>query len=188
MKFFTSDPHFYHKNVIKYSNRPFENVEEMNQILIKNINAKVGETDELYFLGDFIFGSTNKAIEVLSQIKCKNLHYIFGNHDETMYDPKLLQFFKSMQSYLEVVVPDSETERGKQMICLFHYPIAEWNKGHRGSWMLHGHCHGNFKYPEMLKNKRILDVGVDVHNYAPVSYDEIKNLFKNCTDIKHHGD
>ena len=139
-------------------------------------------------IGDFIFGDVKKAVNILRQINCQNLHYIFGNHDETMYSPEIKHFFKSMQDYKTLKVQDPDTDRGSQMICLFHYPIGEWDKGHRGSWMLHGHCHGNFKYPEMLKNCRITDVGVDCWNYFPVSYKELKAKFKNCQDIKHHGD
>lgn len=183
-----SDPHFYHKNVIKYSNRPFADVDKMNATMIQNINNTVGVDDELYILGDFIFGSPTKAVSVLSQIKCLNIHYIFGNHDETMESEEVRRFFKSMNDYKEIRVPDKDCERGYQMICLFHYPILEWNRGHRGSWMLHGHCHGNLKYPESLKNCRITDVGVDCWNYTPVSYEQLKEKFKNCQDIKHHGD
>ena len=51
MIYFTSDLHFYHENVIKHANRPFSNVEEMNQTLINNWNKKVGISDEIYILG-----------------------------------------------------------------------------------------------------------------------------------------
>jgi calcineurin-like phosphoesterase family protein len=184
--FFISDTHFFHKNVIKYSNRPFDHVDQMNATLIKNINQVVGENDELYILGDFIFGNVQKAVGVLSQIKCQNIHYIFGNHDETMESEEVKRFFKSMQDYKEIRIPDKSCEQGYQMICLFHYPILEWNRGHRGAWMLHGHCHGNLKYPESLKKCRITDIGVDCWDYYPVSYEQLK--FKDCEDIKHHGD
>jgi calcineurin-like phosphoesterase family protein len=186
--FFTSDPHWGHANVIKYANRPFHNVDEMNTTLIKNLNQTVGVADELYILGDFIFGTVDKAVGILSQIKCQNKHFIFGNHDETMRDHRIKSFFKTMSEYKEIYVPDATASKGKQMICLMHYPMIEWNKGHRGSWMLHGHTHGNLKYPGDLKNNRITDVGVDCWNYKPVSYEELKELFKNRVDIKHHGD
>lgn len=183
-----SDPHFYHNNVIKYSNRPFSNIEEMNGTLLKNINNTVGVDDELYILGDFIFGNPTKAEAILSQIKCQNKHYIFGNHDETMHDARISKFFKSMSYYQEIYIEDKDAPKGRQMICLMHYPVLEWNRAHRGAWMLHGHCHGNLILPESLKNARIKDVGVDCINYKPISYEEIKILFKNKEDIKHHGD
>lgn len=188
MKFFTSDLHFWHKNVIKYSNRPFANVEEMNEAIIKGINDTVGVDDELYILGDFAFANKNKIKDILFKIKCKNLHYIYGNHDEDMYHDSIKEHFLSMQDYLELSVPDKDTFHGSQKIILFHYPILEWNGGHRGAWMLHGHCHGNLKLPEMLKKCRIMDIGTDCCSYKPISYEEIKTAFKNKEDIKHHGD
>lgn len=185
--FFTSDNHFGHKNVIKYSNRPFDDVEQMNRQLIENINKTVKADDVLFFLGDFMFGKPHQAINTLNQIVCQNKHLIIGNHDEDLVEDKSFRHcFNSVQDYLEIKVKDNDVERGVQKIILFHFPILEWNKGHKGSWMLHGHTHGNLKIPDQLKNKRILDVGVDCHNYCPVSYTAIKKIFKNCEDIQHH--
>ena len=39
--FFTSDTHFFHEGIIKFCNRPFESVEEMNETLIRNWNETV---------------------------------------------------------------------------------------------------------------------------------------------------
>ena len=49
--FVTSDPHFYHDNIIKYCNRPFSNVDEMNLTLIRNWNSKVTPEDDVYVIG-----------------------------------------------------------------------------------------------------------------------------------------
>ena len=56
--FIYSDPHFGHKNVIKYANRLFSNINEMNSQLIKNFNKVVGHDDVVYILGDFSFLNT----------------------------------------------------------------------------------------------------------------------------------
>lgn len=181
MIYFTSDLHFYHANVIKYSNRPFKDVNEMNYTLIKNINNTVLISDELYILGDFGFCSEEEAEGIIKQIQCKNLYYIFGNHDKPMKSPKVTKYFKSMDYYKEISF-------NKQRFILCHYPFIEWNAGHRGSIHLHGHCHGNLKYPDMLHNKKIFDIGSDVWHYYPVSAQHIINLCKTRTNIIHGSD
>jgi len=74
-----SDTHFNHKNVIKYCNRPFESVEEMNRKLINNWNSTVKKTDTIYHLGDFAFGNKEYIIELLSKLNGKKI-LIMGNH------------------------------------------------------------------------------------------------------------
>lgn len=180
MVYFTSDPHFYHANVIKYSNRPFKDVTEMNRALIKGINDTVGITDTLYMLGDFGFCKVDEALSILNQIYCKNLHYIWGNHDKIMRDNKIRSKFITMNSYEKI---DYE----KQRFILFHYPILEWESGHHGTIHLHGHCHGNLKYPDMLKNKKIFDIGVDVWDYKPVSAEHLIKLCETRDKITHQN-
>ena len=53
--FFIADTHFGHKNIIKYCNRPFANIEEMNETLIENWNKAVSAEDAVYILGDFAY-------------------------------------------------------------------------------------------------------------------------------------
>jgi calcineurin-like phosphoesterase family protein len=188
--FFMSDPHFGHKNVIKYANRPFQDVSEMNRKIIENINKAVGHNDHLFINGDFAFYDDEKIIEnLLNQIVCKNLYLILGNHDFIFYNNhKLRSLFKKVENYLEIKVKDSTANKGYQKIILFHFPILEWNAGSHGSWMLHGHTHGNLNYPKELNNKKILDIGVDCNHFIPYSYLDIKNIMKNKENIVHHGE
>lgn len=167
--FFTSDTHYSHSNVIKYSNRPFKDAQEMNRAMIDNWNSVVTENDEVYVLGDLIF--KDNLDDILRQLKFKNVYHIKGNHDHR--NPSSI--FTWSRDYFELKVPDRDASRGEQLICLFHYPIEEWNKAHYGSWHCHGHVHGKF---EKNIHKKRVDVGVDVWNYTPVSYEQLKEYFK----------
>lgn len=183
MIYITSDQHYGHDNVIKFCKRPFKNSQEMNEALIANTNLTVGQDDELWMLGDFGMLGWSEVVKIMNRIVCKNVHYIFGNHDKAMYTDQVRKLFKTMQHYKQLVV-DGDT------YALCHFPILDWVQAHRGATMLHGHCHHKLQYPEMLKNKRILDVGVDGvgYNYSPISFEWIKYQMKNKENIVYNND
>lgn len=160
--FFTADTHFNHANIIKYCNRPFNDVEEMNTVMFESWNKVVGQNDLVYVIGDFIFGWTDQFYnKILSNLN-GDIILIKGNHDKTSFIlQKKKNFFKEIKFYEELRI-------NKQKVCLFHYPIEEWNGKHHGSIHLHGHSHGN---ASIKKNR--YDVGVDVNEFTPVSLDEI---------------
>lgn len=54
--------------------------------------------------------------------------------------------------------------------------MRTWNGSHRGIWQLYGHSHGNLSDDEAALS---FDVGVDCHNFYPVSYEEVKGIMKN---------
>lgn len=166
MIYFTSDTHFGHENVIKYCSRPYRDKWEMDKALINAWNARVQPTDTIFHLGDFAFAHDSRIEEIINQLAGQKI-LIFGNHDKGIRKSKLRHLFSSCHDDYELV------EQG-QLIILHHYPKLTWHKIHRGSWMLHGHCHGNIKrYPY---NNRIHDAGVDPNGYAPISFDEVKRI------------
>ena len=175
--FFTSDTHFWHKNICLHANRPFESVEDMHEALIHNWNKTVGVRDEIYHLGDFSFGNEANTREVLNRLNGK-IRLLLGNHDEII--PKVADCFESIDSYKEI-------NHNKQKIVLCHYPLLTWNKAHRGSLMLHGHCHNNVNYLNDLTTR--LDVGTDNFNYTPVHIDEAVRILseRQYGAIDHHA-
>ena len=72
--FFTSDLHFGHENVLRFDNRPFETVEEMDEELINRWNDKVGKGDLVYVLGDLIWKTaTNEAVQIIKRCSSRTM-------------------------------------------------------------------------------------------------------------------
>lgn len=173
--FFTSDLHFGHANVIKYSLRPFADVDAMNAALVNNWNAVVGADDRVFILGDLSFLPPSMLVDHLSVMHGRKV-LIYGNHDKRLRKtPTILQLLDDAVDLMTVKVPDEDATDGVQRIVLCHYPLLVWDQSHRGAWHLHGHCHGTL--PDDPKALR-LDVGVDCWHYRPVEYAEVKARMK----------
>ena len=183
--FFISDLHFQHKNILKYDNRPFSTVDEMDESLILNWNNKVQKNDIVFYIGDFAFCKPEKSKEIAHRLNGK-IHFILGNHDN-LRDIQSLNRFETINDYFLLSIKEEELDRKWQEIAMMHYPIFSWDKEHHGSFHLHGHCHQSLveTNPEFYKRK-VLDVGCNGHNYTPLSYDEIKNIMNQKTNINNH--
>lgn len=159
--FFTADQHYGHKNIIKYCNRPFSSVEEMDDALIQNHNKVVGLHDIVVHAGDFTLGNRDIATKYINRLN--GFHkFVRGSHDYWM-NPE----------YLDI----SELKIQGQYIVVCHYSMRVWPRSHYGSWQLYGHSHG--KLPPVGKQH---DVGVDNNNFSPVSFDELVEIMKNRED------
>ena len=170
--FFTSDHHFGHKNIIQFSERPFKDVAEMDDILIERWNEKVSPEDEVYHLGDMGLSSSGKLRKILDRLNGK-IYLINGNHEKSAQTCHTR--FEWIKDYYELVIKDDEFERGEQLIVLFHYSMREWNASHWGTYHLYGHAHGTLADdPTSLS----FDIGVDCHNFYPLSYEEVKAIMK----------
>ena len=98
MRFYISDPHFYHENLnTKMDNRGFESVEAMNEHMITQWNKKVRKNDEVVILGDFSIEKGEKTNEILHRLNGKK-YLIIGNHDRYLKDKKLV-FCKTKDAY-----------------------------------------------------------------------------------------
>lgn len=171
--FFTSDLHFGHKNIIRFDNRPFTSVEEMDETIIQNWNAKVSDADTVYMLGDISWYNDVKTCEILNRLNGHKI-LIKGNHDRVHGKVRLC--FDEIADYKEI-------ELDGHKITLCHYPIIFFNRHHYGAYMFYGHVHNshewqmtdNYRYElEQLDIKcNAYNVGCMVHNYQPVTFDEV---------------
>lgn len=185
--FFTSDTHFGHANIIRFCNRPFKNVEEMNEALIENWNKVVSDDDTVFHLGDFAFGGSNVWKEIIPRLK-GHINLIIGNHDRKNLRQGYMSFF-------DMVVPQLQIEIEDTSIYLNHYPFLCYGGSYRGVWQLFGHLHLS---PDSsgLDNDRTkicfpyqYDVGVDLNNFTPISYNQVKEKIEyqknNNTNVFH---
>jgi calcineurin-like phosphoesterase family protein len=191
--FYVSDTHFSHANICSATTkwkdagdtvRQFSSLEEMNRTIVDNINAVVGEDDILFHLGDWSFGGFEQIEKFRSQLVCKNIHIVLGNHDHHIEKDKdgIQSLFSSVHSFIPHLLVKREKEGSKGMLerfgfCVFHYPIASWIDMNQGVIHLHGHVH----LPKHLRlgKGRSLDVGMDGNDMKPYSLDEVMRLVKN---------
>lgn len=183
----TSDLHFGHTNIIEYSNRPYANVEQMNDDLVRRWNERVADNDEVWVLGDICLGRLEISLMWVEQLKGIK-HLVPGNHDR-MFKCHGTKYAHACQKYLDagfadVLDPIIRVKLPSRDVLACHFPYAgDSREGHEdrfqdyrpadlGSYLLHGHTHGRWR-----KNGRMIDVGVDAWGGYPVSFDEVDACF-----------
>ncbi|MBP2656742.1 MAG: phosphoesterase [Firmicutes bacterium] len=156
--FMISDMHFGHKHIIRYENRPFATVDEMDNTMIQNWNQMIGKDDVVFVLGDVSFYNKEKTTQIIQSLHgYKTL--IIGNHDEG----------RSVTWWREVGFEE-----------VYRYPIVYekfYILSHDPLYMsknmpyanIHGHTH-HLKY----EDTQFFNVSVECINYTPMRFDEIK--------------
>lgn len=167
-RFLTADTHYNHFNIIKYCNRPFVTLEEMNEVLIRNHNSRVKPEDEIYFIGDFAFknsigGKIGEGLPIKAEdiLKRLNGRFIFvrGNHDRN--------------NSLNVITESLIIRYGNYKYNLVHNP--EYADIHYPINFC-GHVHQSWKFKRIKKEggfTDIINVGVDVNNFMPKTIEEL---------------
>lgn len=180
--FFISDPHFYHKNIIKYCHRPFENVKRMNEEMIDAYNSMVSRNGRVLFCGDTFFCGTSEAKKIMSALNGKKF-LVIGNHDQAPH--------KMIERGFEMVAEVLFTKIEDRPIRICHYDYwnlrSPWDNRYQelrqpevdGEILIHGHTHQ--KHPVLLNQ---INVGVDAWNFCPVPMDEVAKLVKKIPDMK----
>jgi calcineurin-like phosphoesterase family protein len=182
---FTSDTHFGHANIIRYCDRPFSSVGDMRRGLVERWNAVVGETDRVFVLGDFAMGRIEESLSVLRELNGVK-HLLVGNHDRPFdADPQR----RSEWTGRYLAAGFTSVAHGtvgyslvrQHPVLMGHFPYHGDSLGHdryaserphdAGLPILHGHVHTEWRL-----NGRQFNVGVDRHDYAPVSEDDVVRI------------
>jgi calcineurin-like phosphoesterase family protein len=188
--FFTSDWHIGHENSIKFDSRPYANLEEMHEALIRNYNNVVPADGVCYFLGDIATHSSELTKSVISQLNGIKI-LILGNHDKGSQACYNMGFDVVLNSAMIMIQKEHVTLTHCPLRGLFredtstmngHIPGELWHGENRhpdfsiqdyGQFHLHGHIHS----PNGGKSVKILnrqfDVGVPANKYRPV---HIRNI------------
>lgn len=164
MIYFTSDTHFNQQRTLELSRRPFDSVEHMNNILVQNWNNTVKQEDTVYHLGDF--GDITYRDHLNGRIRL-----LIGNYELKDYT------YSELNEYFDIIEEPTEAVIGGHTFHLVHEPVNQ----HPHKFNLFGPIH---KLQMVKKNG--LNVGVDCHNFKPISLEEVlwyKNAIENHYDI-----
>jgi calcineurin-like phosphoesterase family protein len=183
---YTSDLHYSHKNIIRYCNRPFVDVEEMREQLIDRYNSVIGHNDRVLFIGDIFFCGFDDAKQIMRRLG--GIKYLIrGNHDKNFTDKQLLHLG------FEAVYPSYyQTWFGNSRVWYSHYPYAGYSADARyldrrppndDAVIVHGHTHEKTK----LTNNNTVHIGVDGWDFRPAMRDEVYPLVLEAAERKRNA-
>jgi calcineurin-like phosphoesterase family protein len=163
MNWFSSDQHFGHRNIIEYCNRPWNDVDEMNQGIVENWNMLVSTSDTVFVVGDVFLCNPEKAKEIIQQLNGRKI-LIRGNHDRSIATMKMVGF-DEVHSRLKINLLDGRTA------LLIHHPLSWHQFKSEADILIHGHHH----HGEIVNGYRV-NACVDLWNYRPFSEEELCKL------------
>jgi len=193
-RFFSTDPHFGHKNIIPLAGRPFRDVTEMNEMIVANWNSVVSPEDSAHILGDIALGSIMESLEYIGRLN-GTLYMEWGNHDRCFPGSKKSAGMTPEEwvgVYLDAgftsVQPSGRLILFPEVVNLSHFPYAgdhtaedRWTE-HRlvddGTILLHGHTHSKKKISRSPAGTLQINVGVDANAFYPVAEEEILALIE----------
>jgi len=168
MDFFISDCHFGHQNIIKYMNRPFDSVSDMNECMIKSWNSVVKKEDKVFVVGDVFLCDKDESRKIMSRLNGYKV-LIAGNHD------------RSEKTMLEIGFDEYHREMsysfGDTGVALMkHYPLPDTLIKEKGfDFLIHGHLH----CPPHVQGLKV-NVAADIINFVPKDASYIHDILLNC--------
>lgn len=186
MRWFTADLHFGHANILRYCDRPFAGVDEMDDALIDEWNSVVATDDEVWVLGDVALGPIAETLPKVARLHGRKV-LLTGNHDRCWrhHGDRAAQWEpRYREAGFDAIAHDvvTFTLHGHE-VRASHFPYHGDSHDHdrftahrptdTGGWLLHGHVHERWR-----QLGRQINVGVDAWAYRPVAEDEIVDLIE----------
>ena len=184
-RWYTSDHHFGHHNIIRYCGRPFPDADAMDKEMASRWNDAVADDDEVWILGDLAMGNVKVMLSAhVARLKGRKI-LVPGNHDRCWaghkgHTRKRADYYQTGGIDEIIDCPDPHTIAG-QTVRLDHFPYkldsrydikyAEWRPEDDGGWLLHGHIHEKWR-----QQQRQINVGVDAWHFTPVSEQTVADL------------
>ena len=189
-RWYTSDTHFGHKNLVAKGHRGFPSLPEMHECLIAGWNERVRPNDEIWILGDFALRPFEESLTVGQALQGRKI-LVPGNHDGCWipklerYNPWKVLGIQSLYTHLanirDIVDQPSSHNIAGEDVALSHFPYTadhtsvprymEHRPPDNGGWLLHGHVHDLW-----MQHDKQINVGVDAWCWRPVHVDEIAAL------------
>ena len=166
-KYIISDTHYYHSNIIKYCNRPFKDVNDMNEAIINNWNSIVKADDIVYHLGDFFLGSKFTLESIVSRLNGQ-IYLIKGNHDRLTT--------KSYEDCGIIVLKGAPVILDEYKVMLSHKPLPN-SMIKKGYINIHGHIHDkkleDIYDNELFSKDKHINVSCDVIDFMPILIEDL---------------
>lgn len=139
MNFYIADCHFGHKNILRFDNRPFADLHQMEEVMVMLWNATVRKGDTVYILGDFCWGKADEWLRIIRQLNGIKV-LIIGNHDLSTFPAELKNQFADITPFKEIV--DNGKDNSGRKVLLSHYPMPFYKRANNDKYyMLCGHVH-----------------------------------------------
>jgi calcineurin-like phosphoesterase family protein len=188
MIYLASDWHMFHANIIRYSNRPFANVDEMFTSCQKEVRATLKDGDELIYMGDLCFSKDAQQVyrlldQLVGGIKLRKFIFLRGNHDYCIDEVRRIA---NEQRGFDITLLREiyETKWNGHFIVCCHYQLARWNKAHHGS--LHAFGHSHLPPDQKFGLGRSVEVGYDSVGKWLLPINEFVDLVKDRPMLGHH--
>ena len=132
--FYIADMHLGHGNIIRFDNRPFTTIQEMEEVFIRNWNERVTAKDRVFIIGDFCWGTTKEWERLLPLFRGQKF-LVRGNHDIKHIAGKVAKLLAGIADYKSI------SDNGRD-VYMSHFPQMFYNHSHNpNSYMVCGHVH-----------------------------------------------